>query len=141
MSGKCSGLHCPGCGDGGGGLALVVLLVVVVAAGSGAATAVASAVVDLLEIAAAVAGGLLVTGCGAAVLVLRARRRRDVRLGASRRTRLTAVPVRPGMPARADMPALPRGNVSAHSREDVEPHVVTSRAPRPRCSRRADRRS
>ena len=135
---KCGGLHCPGCGDGGGGLALVVLLVVVVAAGSGAATAVATAVIDQLEIAAAVAGGLLITGGAVAVLVWRARRRRAL---AAPRVRVVAIgrPARPGMPGRADVPALPRGDVTAHSRIDVEPHVVTRRAQCPRCSRRGGR--
>jgi hypothetical protein len=124
-----------------------VLLVVVVAAGSGAATAVASAVVDLLEIAAAVTGGVLVAGGTVAALVLRARRRRVRRVPPEALAlinladRLTPRDTSAIEPSRADMPALPRGNVSALSREYAEPHVVTSRAPRPRCSRRADRRS
>jgi hypothetical protein len=32
VSGKCPGLHCPGCGDGGGGLAVVLVVLAVIAA-------------------------------------------------------------------------------------------------------------
>ena len=139
MSGRCGGLHCDGCGHGGpGGLVAFVVLVLIVAAAAGP---VVRAVTDLLEIALMVAGGLLVTGGMVAVLVWRARRRRG-QLGGRGRVVLTAVPVRPGLPGRADAPALPRGGVPTHSRIHAEPHVVTSRraAPGRSCRRGRDAR-
>ena len=125
--------------DGGiGGLVALVVLVVVVANGH----AIETGLTDLLEAALAVAGVVVAGVVAAVVLVIRARRRRDGRaLPVVVTSRV--VPARRGAavgPPRADMPALPRGDASAHSRIDAQPHVVTSRVSRPRCSRRADRR-
>jgi hypothetical protein len=46
----------------------------------------------------------------------------------------------PELPGKV-VPALPRADVSAYPRIDVQPHVVTSRAVRPRCAHRDERRS
>lgn len=73
MSGRCGGLHCPGCGDGGGGPVVLVIVVVIAAACAGP---VVGAVIDLVEIAAITAAGLLAVGAVVAALVWRARRRR-----------------------------------------------------------------
>jgi|ERR1019366_10700350 hypothetical protein len=123
---------------GGGGLAVLVLLVVIVAAA--VAGPVVRVVTDVVEVAAVTAGALLVVAVVAVPLVWRARRKRARR---ARPAVLTARVERAGLDGRRAVAAIEplRADVSALPREDVEPHVVISRAPRPRCTRRDGRRS
>lgn len=73
---KCSGLHCPGCGNGGKGVAVLMVVVVIVAARSGRAVgAVVSDVIEVLWIAALTTAGLLVTVLVGAGLIMLCRRR------------------------------------------------------------------
>jgi hypothetical protein len=70
---KCSGLHCPGCGDGGGGIAVVlVVLAVIIAAiarpvahAAGDVLRVAAEVLEVTAITAASIAGLAVLGAAA----------------------------------------------------------------------------
>jgi hypothetical protein len=135
---------------------VVVFLVVVVVA-CAMAGPVVRVVTDMLEIALAAVGVVLVAGGAVAALVIRAHRRERREFAAmvaarraARPVQLTSrvVPIRPGRPARpavaprrADIPALPRDDVSAHSRIDVGPRVVTGRVIRPRRPGRDERRS
>lgn len=70
---KCSGLHCPGCGDGGGGL--VVVLVVLAVAGA-IIHAIWHTLVEVAEITAftvlGIAGLAALAGLGYAVMRVRA---------------------------------------------------------------------
>lgn len=153
MSG-CPGAHCPGCGRGGGGLVAAVVLVVVLASSSAVATAVA----DLL-IAAFVAVGVITVGSVGVLAFVLHRDRLSSPYPARPElppVRVRVLPARPAgarqvparvvrgvvlPPARADVPALPRGDASTYPRENAHPHVVTSRTPRPRCTHRPGRRS
>lgn len=78
MSGRCGGLHCPGCNGGGGAAALVVLALVVIAAAI--ARPVVHAAVDVLEVAAIVvtAAAVLAVLAGVAYVALRVRRSRAI---------------------------------------------------------------
>lgn len=67
MSGKCGGLHCPGCGDGGGWLGLVLIVVLIaiaakvgqaVARGAAEAAHVLAVVLEVVFITIASAAGI-----------------------------------------------------------------------------------
>jgi hypothetical protein len=144
------GYHWTPCkGSGGiglGGVAALVILAEVVANRQAIETGLA----DLLELALAVAGGLLVVGGTVAVLVFRSRRRARTAAAQPRPVALTAhiQPVQPPGPAQVTAPrrgrpaiAAPRSNTPTYPRKNVNSHVVTGPASVPSCSRRADRRS
>ncbi len=135
------GFHWTPCrGSGGGGLIVLVAAGAVVAANG---RTVEHAVTSLVEVVAITVGVVLVVGAVAAVAVWRVRRRRARAVLPVRPVILTAVrePDRlDGRQAPAEIEA-PRARVSAYPRIDVQPHVVTSRAARPRCARRDGGRS
>ncbi len=124
---------CRGSGGGGLGLGLLIALVIVAACARTAERAAA----ELVQVVAITVAGLLVVGAVTGVVIWRVRRSRAAAVRAARPVVLTAV----AEPARLEVrqaPAAieaPRAGVSAH------PHVVTSRAARPRCAHRGDRRS
>jgi hypothetical protein len=130
------GYHYTPCRRYGGVLAwaAVAVFVFVVVAIVAVASTIERIAVDLLEFSAFVLTTATVVGVVGGVMVLAIKSRRKER---EARMRLTAVPVRPGMPERADVPALPRANTATHSLNDANPHVVTRQAA-PRC--RGDRR-
>jgi hypothetical protein len=108
MSGKCSGLHCPGCGDGGGAGLIIAVIIGLVVIGSGAAARAVdrllSAVETFLIIAAIGLGSAAVLIIGGAITyrsVSRARARARAPLYSSQ-------PARPVVTLRLRA-ELPRG--------------------------------
>jgi hypothetical protein len=88
---------------------------------------------DLLITLAWTLGAAVVLAVTAAVAVVHRRRRRRVRAGQLEAQWHAAVTIRPGRPpvqgrvtGRPAITATPRGNVSAHPRQDAKVHVVTS---------------
>ncbi len=140
---------------GGGGLGQVAAVVVALMLAATIAPAVAlvahvvAVVVTVAVIVVASLAGLAVLG-GLALVAVRVRRR--VLSGPRAvRGRVVVVPdemaeiagragVLPGVPHARSLPAA-RNDVSAYPRVHATPHVVTSRAPRPRCPRQGGRRS
>lgn len=136
---------------GGGGLGQVVAVVVALVLAAAVAPAVAelahvvAVVLSVVVIAAASVAGLAAL-VGLALVAVRVRRRILSGPRAAVPRRVSAV-VLDGRRA-AELPepgarALPaaRDDVSAYPREYADPHVVTSRAARPRCTRRGGRGS
>src|ERR1700740_1103888 len=80
---NCSGLHCPGCGDGPGAalIAGLVVLAVIAASARAIGRAVSEVVTILAITAASIAGLALTAGTVAAVVILR---RRAVKRGQRR---------------------------------------------------------
>ena len=136
---------CPGGSGSGfkpGGLVLAVALVAIAAAIEAALPVIIAAVeIVALVIVSAIGAGVLAL---LAVAGVRVRRRmlagRPVRAVVVASAEPVGEAARAELPARV-VPALPRADVSALPRIDVQPHVVTSRAARPRCARRDGRRS
>ncbi len=67
MSGKCSGLHCPGCGDGGGAGLIIAVIIGLVVIGSGAAARAADRLLSMVETILIIAG---ISLGSAAVLII-----------------------------------------------------------------------
>ena len=118
---KCSGLHCPGCGDSGGPGAVIVVLVVLAVLG-GAAQAIGQAVSEALFIlavtAASIAGAGVLAGTVAAVVILR---RRAVRRPLATRNAPAEIPrltARIVVPRSARRPELPAARVPGESLAD-----------------------
>lgn len=136
------GYHWTPCSSGGGiggAVALGALVVVIVKR-----QAIETGLTDLAELAAAVAGGLLVVAVTAGVIIWRIRRRRRQArpLPITRVQRPPAVTVlRPAVTTRpANVPALPRTSASTQTRADADTHAVTSRTAPKRCTQPRDRR-
>jgi hypothetical protein len=120
----------------------VALAVIVAAAAEGPAV---RAAVELAEILAVAVASVVVIATVVAVLVWRSRRkRRRAAAELAPRPVVLAAVAEPARLGSRQVPAAiepPHADVSAYSRVHAEPYVVTSRAVRPRCAHRGERRS